>query len=532
MVISTTTTPDSTNEEGNASSKPTGVVLSQALASHYTQHEVKGVEQFVASAAGTTATDLAGARFIRLNPRFDSEETLRLLKDELLDMVDPTAVTWLNRCESSEASSSSARNGNNNLQYYSIPASFALAQSQCYQSGRIYGMDVSSGAAIAALLFSSDENDGKQHHSPIKVLDLCCSPGLKLCTIVDILEQQRRRVRQSSITQDGSRGPTRRSEMNLVVGIDVSSNRMNLCKSVIQKYLIDSETSGRKQQQERSTSGTNDRAEEMGTLVQLFCTDGTSFGAANLSTSLSLMSLHGNDLVFDSLCAMEEEEQFEKGDGNAKKRKRMNKSARSRERRRLRNVVHAHDINGRNGGREAAPAPDLIVEQFDRVLVDAECSTDGAIRHLQHKVKKGALTTTSTGAADGSGSRTVLIENDTLTERDQLTKLVNLQRQLILSGFRLLKEDGIMVYSTCSLSREQNEDVVSWLLEKERQAFVIPVTFPEVSMPSQQSMVKEGFLSGTVRFQPYVGECNSMTYGGGFFVAKLEKRRQHSETHS
>merc|ERR1740139_1894196 len=61
--------------------------------------------------------------------------------------------------------------------------------------------------------------------------------------------------------------------------------------------------------------------------------------------------------------------------------------------------------------------------------------------------------------------------------------LIALQRRLIASGFRLLKEGGIMVYSTCSLDKEQNEDVLSWLVEDVEnkhegfEAFVIPVSF-------------------------------------------------------
>lgn len=35
-----------------------------------------------------------------------------------------------------------------------------------------------------------------------------------------------------------------------------------------------------------------------------------------------------------------------------------------------------------------------------------------------------------------------------------------------MNGFRLTKAGGIIVYSTCSLSRAQNEDVVAWFLAK------------------------------------------------------------------
>jgi len=154
---------------------------------------------------------------------------------------------------------------------------------------------------------------------------------------------------------------------------------------------------------------------------------------------------------------------------------------------------------------------------FDRVLVDAECSTDGSLKHLEQKIRK------SIANRSNDSVENTLIENETLEKKDKLSELVNLQRKLILSGFRLLKSGGVMVYSTCSLSKEQNEDVVSWLLEEVKpNAFILPVSFPDASATS---IVKEGFLEGTVRFKPCVGvECSTFkVYGGGFFLAKLGK---------
>ena len=36
--------------------------------------------------------------------------------------------------------------------FYAIPGDFSLSSSQCFLSGRIYGIDISSGAAVAVLL--------------------------------------------------------------------------------------------------------------------------------------------------------------------------------------------------------------------------------------------------------------------------------------------------------------------------------------------------------------------------------------------
>ena len=47
---------------------------------------------------------------------------------------------------------------------------------------------------------------------------------------------------------------------------------------------------------------------------------------------------------------------------------------------------------------------------------------------------------------------------------ERLEKLQALQQALLLNGFRHLREGGTLVYSTCSASKKQNEDVVEWLL--------------------------------------------------------------------
>ena len=75
------------------------------------------------------------------------------------------------------------------MEFFAIPGEFCLNRSTSFQSGRVYGMDVTSGAAVAALLFdlydldkSVASDDGKVQHeenskTPLRVLDLCCAPG-------------------------------------------------------------------------------------------------------------------------------------------------------------------------------------------------------------------------------------------------------------------------------------------------------------------------------------------------------------------
>jgi 16S rRNA C967 or C1407 C5-methylase (RsmB/RsmF family) len=126
----------------------------------------------------------------------------------------------------------------------------------------------------------------------------------------------------------------------------------------------------------------------------------------------------------------------------------------------------------------------------------------------------------TTGSDDNATAR-----NPTLTDPEKLKALVKLQKDLILSGFNLLKPGGILVYSTCSLSIEQNESIVKWLLVNHQDSFVIPVKFPL----AEASRIGEGTLEGTVRFLPSLAntegdDSGASLFGGGFFLAKIGKR--------
>jgi 16S rRNA C967 or C1407 C5-methylase (RsmB/RsmF family) len=141
---------------------------------------------------------------------------------------------------------------------------------------------------------------------------------------------------------------------------------------------------------------------------------------------------------------------------------------------------------------------------------------NGSFKHIRERIK----------ASQGDSTTPHQESNPLLTERNKRADLLVLQRKLIESGFRLLKEGGSMVYSTCSLSQEQNENIVSWLLERNKDAFLVPIHFP--SIMKQSKFVKEGLLEGTIRFYPTLGSkedaaTQAPLLGDGFFAAKLGK---------
>ncbi|XP_050128220.1 uncharacterized protein LOC126604934 isoform X2 [Malus sylvestris] len=131
---------------------------------------------------------------------------------------------------------------------------------------------------------------------------------------------------------------------------------------------------------------------------------------------------------------------------------------------------------------------------YDKVLVDAECTHDGSIKHVQ-KFERWGWETLQRRVLDAERS-------------DGLTVL---QLKLLTNGFRLLKAGGILVYSTCSLTVAQNEDVVRQFLEGN------PCAELQVIDAAENWPCKNGRVPNTLRFDPLTSKTS------GLFVAKFSK---------
>ena len=491
-----------------------GMNVSQELLDYYKDHNVEGIADYFSSSSSSclNQTKKQGVRFIRLSTQFPKEETLLLLQQELLEQqqqqtihVSPTPVQWLD----------------SKLQFYAIPHQFPLQSSNVYQTGRVYGMDVSSGASIQALLLQpspSSLDRKKKTTTPLKILDLCCAPGLKTSTIVDILQTSKQK-----------------SE---IIGVDISHSRIHLCKQILQKYHIQfnnnddlhsynnnvessdcHEKNDKKKSQSSSSSLMN---------VQLFHTDGTKFGCNDNTTTTTTWK---QSCIWDMNIAKQQ-------NCLTSKRKRQNKSARARQQKQLRQLT----------------LPSTFENYFHHVLVDAECSTDGALKHHHQQY----FTTNKNNNCDNT-----VLKNEKLLNPQELEKLTTLQKQLISNGYRLLQPGGTLLYSTCSLSSQQNEDVVSWLLQEyPNDAYIISLEnlFSPCNINEKSKKITmSSKLHGTLQFHPQIlldnreqlyetdsesiksieEEVNlkrtnekqmyysqSIMYGGGFFMAKIGKREQ------
>lgn len=135
-----------------------------------------------------------------------------------------------------------------------------------------------------------------------------------------------------------------------------------------------------------------------------------------------------------------------------------------------------------------------FVDFFDRVLCDAPCSGTGTIR---------------------KSLNTLRMWNLNLVKR-----LSRTQKKLIQTGFNALKPGGVMVYSTCSVEPDENEVVVSWLLENNENAQTMPIEIEMNRSPAFTNWDDKELMSGVkncLRVHPYDNDTD------GFFVCKIKK---------
>ncbi|KAI9286261.1 S-adenosyl-L-methionine-dependent methyltransferase [Umbelopsis sp. AD052] len=154
---------------------------------------------------------------------------------------------------------------------------------------------------------------------------------------------------------------------------------------------------------------------------------------------------------------------------------------------------------------------------YDKVIVDAECTHDGSISHILKY---------QTWGWDAFEKN--------FMDPDRLRDICQLQQNLIESGWSLLANDGILVYSTCSLSVRQNEENVAWFLHKygdEVELESIPnihnvgikaaPTKAGWTVPGMTDEKKRGLQVSIerccVRFDPVTSATS------GFFVARFRK---------
>ena len=292
---------------------------------------------------------------------------------------------------------------------WQIDAKQGLSSWPEYGRGEVAGCDLSSAAAVELGLAVEDG-----HH----VLDMCCSPGVKMLMACE---------------KTGKTGS--------VTGLDFSEYRLAVTRNILRKYAA--------------------------TNVRLFCGDGKHFKY--------LAPPSAEQRKLESEKAVARRGGLPPPD-YAPASRRMVLACGTRIGR-----VSAKSVSLRIGtvksrrnhrfdlpGLVWASEHRLSFESFalyDRIMVDAECTTDGAIRH--HAVR--AVVEAEVRKAEAATN----FERVYRTE-EEVSRICTLQRALVTRAWVLLKPGGLLLYSTCSLLRCQNEAVVEALLESVSNAVVEP----------------------------------------------------------
>ncbi|XP_021065515.1 tRNA (cytosine(34)-C(5))-methyltransferase, mitochondrial [Mus pahari] len=149
------------------------------------------------------------------------------------------------------------------------------------------------------------------------------------------------------------------------------------------------------------------------------------------------------------------------------------------------NVIKVSELDGREMG-DAQPAT------FDKVLVDAPCSND----------------------------RSWLFSSDSQKAAHRIHQrktLPVLQVELVRSAIKALRPGGLLVYSTCTLSKAENQDVISEILTSDSN--IVPVDISGITRTFSQDFT----------FAPTDQKCSLLVIPekgkawGPMYIAKLKK---------
>ena len=146
------------------------------------------------------------------------------------------------------------------------------------------------------------------------------------------------------------------------------------------------------------------------------------------------------------------------------------------------NVLNTYMINT-----DSIKFPVRFKNYFDRILLDAPCTGNGTFS-----------------------------ANPELKWRQNMRFLhqcMLLQEKLFESALKLLKNDGILVYSTCSLYPEEGEYLISKFIDR-----LEPLDLPHWLSPSYT--LNNSILPGTGRLFP------SIHHTQGFFIGKFKKKEK------
>ena len=139
-------------------------------------------------------------------------------------------------------------------------------------------------------------------------------------------------------------------------------------------------------------------------------------------------------------------------------------------------------------------ATQFIGKKYDRVLVDAPCSSEGMTVVYNSDLKM-----------DVSGFEQVLQYS-----AEDITNLCLLQGKLLQNGYNHLNDNGILIYATCTLNKQENEEVIAYFLERNKDAVIIQPAIDKYKITAAVSDLGVRILPGDTK---------------GFYFSKIKKSK-------
>ena len=132
----------------------------------------------------------------------------------------------------------------------------------------------------------------------------------------------------------------------------------------------------------------------------------------------------------------------------------------------------------------------------DAVLLDAPCTSSGTLRKnpdilWRLSYKKGNYFS-------------------------HMRSVIDIQRGLLDSASKMLKSGGILIYSVCSLEKEEGENQIVDFIKKNSRFIIDPIKESEIDI-TKKAITKEGFIKTLPFFNSEEGGMD------GFFIARLIK---------
>ncbi len=129
---------------------------------------------------------------------------------------------------------------------------------------------------------------------------------------------------------------------------------------------------------------------------------------------------------------------------------------------------------------------------FDKILVDAPCSGEGMFRKNNNAINEWNI--------------------------NSPIQCTVRQKEIVKSAYKMLKPNGIMVYSTCTFSLQENEEIIKFLLDEFDDLEILPVEHEKYNFENGIDIDKTGRLTNCARLYPY--NLN----GEGHFFAVIHKK--------